>query len=475
VALSEDEKNTLNRLELQLLRTQRRNRVLDAYYDGEQRLEQLGLAVPPELERFLTIVAWPGTYADAVEERIDLEGFRLPGMTEADDELWRIWQANGLDEESQLAHLDALVLGRSFIVVGSGDDTPDAPSDEDGDADRDPAVPLVTVESANEVNVELDPRTRRVSAAAKVYTDRAGDGSSVRKATLYLPNVTVWVERKNARWDEVDRDEHDLGVVPVVPIVNRQRLSRREGRSQFQRVIGLTDAAARALTNAQLATEIMAIPQRYVLGASKGDFVDSDGKQLTAWESYFGAIWALANKEAKVGSFSAADLSNFSNIVNHYAALVSGVTGLPMRFLGQSTTNPPSAEGIRADESRLIKTCERFHRGTGGSWELSMRIVRRILDGKWDPKLAQLETLWRDPATPTRAQQADAAVKLVGAGILPVEAAWEDMGYSAARRTKLKALRDAERAADPVLEIARNLPAQQPAGVPVAAGDAVAG
>lgn len=467
MALSDDERDVLGRLELQLLRTQRRNRVLDAYYDGEQRLEQLGLAVPPELERFLTIVAWPGTYADAVEERIDLEGFRLPGMTEADDELWRIWQANGLDEESQLAHLDALVLGRSFIVVGSGDETPDAPSAVDGDADRDPAVPLVTVESANEVNVELDPRTRRVVAAAKVYQD-----GPVRRATLYLPDVTVWLERRNARWEELDRDAHDLGVVPVVPIVNRQRLSRREGRSQFQRVIGLTDAAARALTNAQLATEIMAIPQRYVLGASKGDFVDKDGKQLTAWESYFGAIWALANKEAKVGSFSAADLSNFSTIVNHYAALVSGVTGLPMRFLGQSTTNPPSAEGIRADESRLIKTCERFHRGTGGSWELAMRIVRRILDGDWDPKLAQLETLWRDPATPTRAQQADAAVKLVQAGVLPVEAAWEDMGYSATRRTKLKALRDAERSADPVLEIARNLPVQPAAGQ---RADAVAG
>jgi len=187
---------------------------------------------------------------------------------------------------------------------------------------------------------------------------------------------------------------------------------------------------------------------------------------LTAWESYFGAIWALANKEAKVGAFSAADLSNFSTIVNHYAALVSGVTGLPMRFLGQSTTNPPSAEGIRADESRLIKTCERFHRGTGGSWEMAMRIVRRIIDGDWNPALTQMETLWRDPATPTRAQQADAAVKLVGAGILPVEAAWEDMGYSAARRTKLKALRDAERLADPVLEIARALPTQQAGAVP---------
>ncbi|AXH89417.1 phage portal protein [Micromonospora aurantiaca] len=474
MALSEDEKTTLGRLHLKLLREQRRLQVLNAYYEGEQRVEQLGLAVPPELRQFLTIVNWPGTYVDAIEERLDVEGFRLPGSTEADADLWQVWQENELDEESQLGHLDALALKRSFIVVGAGDDTPDA-ADADGEAgDRDPATPLVTVESASEVTVELSPRTRRVSAGAKMYVDRDADGGAQQRATLYLPDVTVWVERRNGRWEELDRDEHRLGVVPVVPLVNRPRLSKRDGRSQLDRVIHLTDAAARALTNAQLATEIMAIPQRYVLGASKGDFVDKDGKQLAAWEAYFGAIWALASKDAKVGQFTAADLSNFKTIVDHYASLVAGVTGLPMRYLGQSTTNPPSAEGIRADESRLIKTCERFHRTAGGAWERAMRLVRRIQDGDWNPELAQLETLWRDPATPTRAQQADAAVKLVTAGILPVEAAWEDMGYSAVRRAKLKALRDAERLQDPVLEIARSLP-MQPAALPVEPADAVAG
>jgi hypothetical protein len=459
MALTEDEQTTLTRLQGQLTRAQRHNRVMDAYYDGEQRVEQLGLAVPPELRRFLTIVAWPGTYVDAIEERIDLEGFRLPGATDADADLWRIWQANGLDEESQLAHLDALVRQRSFIVVGAGDTTsPDAPDADGEEADRDTSVPLITVESSDEVAVELSPRTRRVSAAAKVYKD----GPAIR-ATLYLPDVTVWLERENARWTELDRDEHLLGVVPVVPLVNRPRLSRREGRSQIQRVIGLTDAAARALTNAQLATEIMAIPQRYVLGASKGDFIDKDGQVLTTWEAYFGAIWALKNGDAKVGQFSAADLSNFKTIVDHYAALVSGVTGLPMRYLGQSTPNPPSAESIRADESRLIKTCERFEKSAAGSWELAMRIARRIIDGRWAPELLQLETMWRDPATPTRAQQADAAVKLVQAGILPVEAAWEDLGYSAARRAKLRELREADLTLDPVGVIARQQ-AQEPDG-----------
>lgn len=58
--------------------------------------------------------------------------------------------------------------------------------------------------------------------------------------------------------------------------------------------------------------------------------------------------------------------------------------------------------------------------------------------------MAQLETQWADPATPTVAQKADAVVKKVQAGILPVEAAWEDLGYSATRRVRLRRQRQDE-------------------------------
>ncbi|MGI5144803.1 phage portal protein [Plantactinospora sp. CA-294935] len=474
MALSEDEAETLARLEYQLVRQQRKLWTLDAYYNGEQRVEQLGLAVPPELRQFLTVVNWPATYVDAIEERLDVEGFRLPGQDGADADLWRVWQENDLDEESQLAHLDSLVFGRSYVTVGAGDAGPD--EDDDGDEDRDPATPLVTVESPREVTAELSPRTRRVAAAVKVYRDSpigpARRAESIQLATLYLPDVTVWLERRNARWVEVDRDDHGMGVVPVVPMVNRSRVARRHGRSEMERVIPLTDAAARALTNAQLATEIMAIPQRYVLGASKGDFVDKDGKQLPAWEAYFGAIWALLNPAAKVGQFDAADLSNFKTIVDHYASLVAGVTGLPMRYLGQSTTNPPSAEGIRADESRVIKLCERVQRSRGGSWERVMRLVRRILDEDWNPDLASLETIWRNPATPTRAAEADAAVKLFSTSprpIVPLRQTRESLGFSQVQIARMEEEDEAERRRDPVLDIARGLAGGDAAGEPAAA------
>lgn len=441
MALSDDELATFRRLTSTLGQDRSRLERLNAYYEGVQRLEQLGLAVPPELRRFVTIVNWPRISADAVGDRLDVEGFRLANQTRTDDDLWRVWQANDLDEESQLAHLDALVYGRSFVCVGSNDE--------------DEETPVVTVESPREMVTEADPKTRRVSAALRIYgRDSAAPTSPAGFATLYLPNVTVWLERptRGGKWVEVDRDEHGMGFVPVVPIVNRARTADRLGVSEMADVITLTDAASRALTNAQLATETLAVPKRFVLNATKGDFVDSKtGEVLTAWEAYFGAFSALANEKADVKQLPAADLSNFPTIVNHYAQLVSGLTGLPAAHLGFHTDNPASADAIRASESRLVRKCERKAQAWSGSWEAVMRIVRRIQTGDWDESLQRMETKWRDPATPTEAQKTDAVVKLHSEGILPTEAAWERLGFSPEDIKHLRELREQE-AADSLIE-----------------------
>jgi hypothetical protein len=266
--------------------------------------------------------------------------------------------------------------------------------------------------------------------------------------TLYLPNETIWIESSvntGYIWAETDRNLHNLGTVPIVPLVNRTRTARRSGVSEMADVIPLTDAAARALTNAQVATEALSVPQRYVLGAKPADFQDAAGNLKTAWETYFSSVWALVNSDAKVGQFEAADLGNFTKIVEHYAALVSSVSGLPVRYYGQNTANPPSEGSINADESRLIKRAERRERAWGGSWESVMRLVRRIQDGDWNPDLASMETMWRDPSTPTRAQTADAVVKLAstsvgGLPILPLDMARAEIGWSATKRAQARLL-----------------------------------
>lgn len=444
--LTDDEEATLRRLRSRLDRDVRgwptpgRNKrrlgfqALDAYYDGEQRLEQLGLAVPDDLREFVTIVAWPGTQVDAVVERQQVEGFRLPGQSESDGGLWEVWQANDLDSESPMARIDRSVFGRGYYCVGTNDDLRE--------------IPLVTVESPMQMTHEWSSRLRKVTSAARFYHDD-DTGKRIRKATLYADGVTTWVVAAGRGWEIEDRDEHGYPI-PVVPLANKPRTHDRYGSSQMGRIIGLTDAAARALTLAQVATEVMGIPQRTAAGMTQADFKDpATGEALTAWEAYFGAVWATSNKDAKFHQFTAADLGNFVKIVGHYAQLVAGVTGLPMRYLGQLSDNPPSADGIRADESRLVKTCEMQNSAEAGALERVMQLVRQFQTGEDDPSLMAMETMHRNPATPTVAQAADAAVKLHSEGIISKRQARRDMGYSSVQITNMEQ-DDADEALDPV-------------------------
>lgn len=408
-------------------------RLLNQYYEGASKLRQLGLAIPDELKQFTVCVNWPRIAVDAIEHRLDVVGFRMPGAQTADSALWDVWQYNNMDERQSFAHIDAMALKRSYVCVGTNGE--------------DPQFPLITVESPLEMIAVRDPRTHRIISALRMYDPQNGID---QRATLYLPNVTRWLVLDNGEWhDEFDPDEHNLGTAPVASLVNRNRATRLdnsivEGISEMADVIPIADSASRAITNAQLAQETIAVPQKYVLGMSKGDFVGADGSVLPVWASYFGSIWANENKDAKVGQLPSADLGNFEKMVNLYARLASGVTGLSPEHFGLATNNPPSAEGHRAGETRQIKTAERKQTSFGHSWESVQRLVIRFREGEWSQDARRMESLWRDAGTPTKAQVTDATVKEYQTGLTDWETAQESLGRSPETIERMKQRRQAE-------------------------------
>ena len=160
------------------------------------------------------------------------------------------------------------------------------------------------------------------------------------------------------------------------------------------------------------------------------------------------AFLALANSDAKVGQLQGTSLSNFHDTVNHYARLVGALTGLPPHFLGFSSENPASADAIRSSESRLVKRAELKQRQFGDAWGRVMALYLRLRDGEW-PEGNRISTEWYDAATPTVAARTDATVKLVQAGLLTTEGAWDDLGWSEARKVRERGYREAA-ALDPV-------------------------
>jgi len=407
---------------------------LNERYEGVNKLHQLGLAIPDELKWFTVVLNWHRVVVDALEHRLDLTGFRMPGAEAADTSLWGVWQYNNMDERSGFTHVDSLALGSSFACVGT--------NEEDREA------PLITVESPLEMVTRRDSRTHRVVVAARFYD--ADESGVAQRATLYLPDETLWLHRVRGKWvNEFEPDMHKLGAVPVVPFVNRHRTTRLrdsviEGASEMTDVIPIADSASRAITNTQLLQETLVAPARGVIGATKGDFIGPDGQPLTAWETYFGAVWAMMNKDAKTFQFDAADMKNIETIVNMYARLASGVTHLPVEYFGLTTNNPPSAEGYRAGETRLVKTAERKQIAFGNSWESVMRLVIRFRDGEWSQDARRMEAVWRDAGTPTVSQVADAVSKYFQSGLTDWETAQEDMGRSPEMIRRMKERREKE-------------------------------
>lgn len=452
MALSAEQDALIKNLNNQLDGSSRDDERLGKYYEGSQVLEHIGLAVPPELRKFETVINWSRVTVDSVAQRLKVKDFILPGESTSSAALREDWDANNLDSESDLLHNDTLLYGRGFVCVGSNAE--------------DPQHPLITVESPREMTAVVDPRSRRISAAARFYGATADDPTP-KYSTLYEPNSTVWLEKQSGSWVEVDRDNHNLGRVPIVMFLNRRRTGNWSGVSEMKDVMPLVDSAARAITNLQIALETHAVPQKWVLGMSKGDFVDANGNPIPAWQSYYSAIWANQKETAKVGQFSASDLKNFHDTINHYAQMVASVTGLPTRYLGQTSVNPAAEGAIRADESRLVLNVEGKASNFGDGWAWVMGIAERFRTGSW-PLTNQIKTEWYDAGTPTFAQKADALTKLYanGQGVIARESVQDEMGWSQAKKDRDREYRAAEMQ-DPYIE---RIASKEPVNVAAVAG-----
>lgn len=400
---------------------------LDKYYEGIHRLQQLQLAIPQELEQFVVFVNWCRKSVDAVENRLDLLGFRLQGKNTKDESLAETWSYNDMWTEMTMSFLDALSLSVGYIMVGTNEE--------------DPEHPLITVESPLEMSHIKDHRTKKLESMFRTYDNVNGID---QRATFYGQDETYWLYRRSdSRWGIADYDNHELGRVPGIAMINRPRTHRdpkfkTPGVSQMSDVIPIVDAAARALTNAQVAQETVAVPQRGVLGATKGDFVDQDGNPIPAWESYFGAVWALGNHEAKTFQFDAGDMKNFETIVNLYARQASGVTGLPPNYFGLVSDDAASDSAIRSRETQLVKFAEREQDNFGNDIRKLAQIVDRFKTGEWSDDMRTVELVWRDAGTPTKGQVTDAAVKLMEADVLDRESVWEELNYSPGKIDQLK-------------------------------------
>jgi hypothetical protein len=403
----------------------------NAYYEGSYRIADLGISIPPQMRGLRITLGWCRVGVDALDARLNLEGFRYPDSNDVDADMMDLYAANLMASESQMAHIDALVFGHGIAAVGSNEDTPE--------------LPIITVESPLDFACQYDARTRKTTAALRLF-----GSEGAKQATLYLPDETVTLEQATAGWNVLDRDRHQLGEVLVERIVNRARTYDRNGASEITpELMSITDAASRTLLGLQVAQEFYSAPQRYILGADEASFIGPDGQPKSGWETYMGRVLALERDAdgnvPTVGQFTPYDPSTFTKVMDMYAKHVSSITSLPPHVLGYTTDNPASADAIRSAEHSLVTKANRKTVVFGKGWANVMRKAL-LVRGEQPSDAHLIVPVWAETATPTIGATTDAISKQVQMGYLPAtsDVVGEQLGYTPVQRARIEADRASE-------------------------------
>jgi hypothetical protein len=440
VALTEDELAILNDLQSRLTKSKKDDDKFLSYYRGKQKFEQLGLAIPHAMQRFLVFANWCRVLVDTKDDRMRVRTILLPGQDVEDDRMRGILNTSKIDTQLSLFNKDALIFNRSYFVVGSV-----------GEDER----TVIRAASPRQMVTIIDPLTGLETAAAQFY--KLADDTEA--ATFYTPERTVHLIQDKSGWvdnPDAPADNHNLGVVPVVTHFNRRITGEFQGESELTDLIPLVDAQARALTNLQFAQESNGVPHKYITGITDQELRNpKNGKKFSLLDMYYNAISLLGKDTAKMGQLPAADLKNFSEALLSYATQAAAVTALPVSYWGVTTANPQSEGAIIADESRFVKDVESDMALIGDALGRAAAIAWRNETGQeleWQPKVE-----WYEAATQTLAQREDALSKRRQAGALSVRGYLTALGKNETEIDREmewleeEAQQAAEAGADPIL------------------------
>lgn len=401
----------------------------DAYYRGDQPLafasskftEAFGGRFRAFSSNFCALVV------DGTRERMEITGFTMPNQRST-KKAWRIWQENDMDAFSQIAHTEALIKSVAYTLVEPTRGTP-----------------RITVEDPFDAITESDPRDRRTRRAGlKRWMDDDGHLAVI----LYLPD-RIWKLRSLSPWRHgadyrlvpapTDGEPwpipNTLGVVPLVPLINRPRL-HGSGQSEIDPVMSNQDAVNKYRADALVAAEFAAFRQRWAIGLDIPEDPKT-GRPIEPFKAAVDRLWVVPPpdpddpnpSEVRLGEFAATDLTPYQTMIESEVGAISSISRLPYHYLlGQPQAVPPSGESLKSSEAGLISKVKTQEIHFGEGWEETARLTLLAVG---DPSGADrtARTEWRDPETRNEGVRADATMKVYSAGIIDRNEARASIGY----------------------------------------------
>lgn len=239
---------------------------------------------------------------------------------------------------------------------------------------------------------------------------------------LYTDTALIVLTREGTVWT-AERHPNKMGRPLMEPLIWNATSSKPFGRSRLKQPIrSLIDDYVRVVANAAIALEFDTTPQKYILGVTdeQYDTIVSD-----KFRQYVGAIIAATTnpdtgEKPAFGQLAQGSLSPHVEKMRMTATQFAAATGLTVTDVGVvNDANPTSSDAILAQSQTLVLLAQQLNTGNGDALRtiarMAQAIARKVTLDELTEKERDVMAHFKNPAMPSVAVTADAAIKIASA------------------------------------------------------------
>ena len=387
------------------------NEIKNRYYEGNVTLGEvnLGIALPRSFSGLEVGCEWGCKAVDVLASRSIFDGF-VGEHGEDSTSMRMILEGNRLLTEYAKACKDELKYGCTFATLS-----------------RDDAVGCrIRFHSPMTAAAKWDGEAGRISCGLSVIAtmqDPAHLNGTVPTVIRFDNERELMIfYRRDEGWI-YKRYLHGMGRPLMEPMIWNATPAKPFGRSRLKKPIReLIKGYVRTIANATIGLEFATSPQKYLLGITDDQFEAVINEKF---KQYVGSILAATTnpdtgEKPSFGQLQQGGINPHVEMIRLLATQFSAATGLSVTDTGViNDSNPSSSDAILAQTQTLVLMAEQLNHTNGDSLRMIAMMAQAIIRGVSLNELTDEERSivahFKNPAMPSVAMTADAAVKIASA------------------------------------------------------------
>lgn len=424
---------------------QSKNSTKERYYEGKISVGEvnLGIALPKGMSGLEIGCSWGAKTVDVLAARSMFDGF-VGASGGSVEPLTSIVEENGLISEYMKACRDELKFGCTFATLSA-----------------DPQLRSgcrIRFHSPQSAAALWNGEKGRIDCGMAII-DSVKDEAKNATWTPSLVNLytddAIWtLERDGSKWIAT-KHPHGMGRPLMEPLVWNATTGKPFGRSRIKEPVRrLIQGYVRTIANATIGLEFATSPQKYLLGVTEDqyDIIVND-----KFKQYVGSIIASTTnpetgEKPTFGQLQQGNISPHVEMLRILSTQFSAATGLTVTDTGVvNDANPTSSDAILAQSQTLVTMAEQLNSGNADSLRtvalMALAISQNTTMDQLDETQRQIVAHFKNPAMPSVAVTADAAIKIASArpNFAQTDTFLEMIGFDQADIRRIKAQEARER------------------------------